>query len=964
MEDNIIGKQIEDQPALAINFSPALYVFLGSTPAEIGWRIKKLQDDSYGDLPIFQYVWIDTDSKHTTDVEAWLKSQNVTEANIGQVKGAQILKKLDDYPSIQSWWPKNSKIRPGTFTRGANQVRIRGRFAYFALFNKREGNKPTIKDALENAASKVVGIDQAQAVPRHTKKGLTYSVDNSQVRVVIVNSVCGGTGSGIVFDVAYLLREYFFRNNVNAQMIGVQILPPVIEKAIKDMDHGQREKIKANGYSHLQDLDYLNETQKWKVDYPGHKIDVDYPVFDYTYLIDIANSMGKSLGNAEEIYKMISQSLFLISITPVAQELASHQDNMDTLSQVFKGKSAFASSFASASLVLPKERILKYCATRLTAESIGSITQNKYDSKAERPEHLELIDALGLRPEKLSQTLRQNQSVINNQLAFIQNAKNPGEALSIIVSEQTNDEYERREIINRFAETKQNTVEFFKQSIRKKALDYVSEFGPANTSGLLTSLLNDSKDSLSRYQQELENDLSGSSSRTDAALRELNDAKRSLGDLSKQFGSLISQWVTPKRWNDNLERDKAAVIDAMAKHNAAILNKELIALEKEIYSELTEEIKEIISTLANFSTTLLEVKGELDGSIDGIVRPTSDAHLFSLSREVVDGDYFAEFYENQIANIDKRMVFTEFIKQQMNFSVSGLKLFEKRDVKSALLNIAAIRFSGILENVNLLQEINRHYGSRATEVLERKIDEVLEYCSPFWRYGVGGENHNPTRPSYLGIENRNSPLLPQKYRENQGMNVTITSTGIKDAIYFTRVEHGVPLWMLTELRIWKSAYDKYLQTSDGTDPLNVIPEAAQDVLDPEDSKSVEEMFALALAFGFITQRGNYFYFDPEKIYQDTAVVPVPSDLIANGREKAARNFEAQSSWTNKMRIKILNEIGKIGVKQAVEQITNYCEKLEKEKLKLSVKNSNRNQLEKEIAALKEITENLQSKGTI
>lgn len=962
-DNNNLNNQAKNQQALSINFSPALYVFLGSSPAEIGWRIKKLQDDAYGDLPIFQYIWVDTDSRHTTDVEAWLNSDNVTEANIGKVKGAEILKKLDDYPTIQAWWPKNSNIKSGTFSRGANQVRIRGRFAYFALFNKKEGNKPTIKDALENAAGKVIGIEEAQAVPRLTKKGLSYTVDNTQVRVVIVNSVCGGTGSGIVFDVAYLLRDYFERNGVTHQMIGVQILPPVIDKAIKDMDQGQREKIKANGYSHLQDLDYLNETQDWKVSYPGFNLDVSYPVFDYTYLIDLVNTMGKSLKDANDIYKMISQSLFMISITPIAQELASHQDNTRALAKKFKEKSAFASSFASASLVLPKERILEYCATRLTSDSIRSITQNLYDSKAERPEHLELIDAFGLQPEKLYQTLCQNRYVINNQLAFIQNAKNPGEALSIISSEQSNDEAERRDIKKAFAENKKNTIESLKQSLRRKALGYVSEFGPTYTSGLFTSLLTDPKASLSRYQADLDRVKSESSSSTNA-LKELNDAKKSLDDLTRQFGPQVAQWLIPKKWNDDLERDKTAVIDAMAKYNAAILSEELNVVVKQIYSELTEEIKEINSTLSNFSTTLIEAKGELDNNISGFVTPESDAHLFSLSREVVDDDYFTEFYENNVANINPSMIFTEFINQQMNISVTNLRLFEKKDVKSAMQKLAAIRFSGILDSVNLLQEINRHYGARATEVLEKKIDEVLAYCSPFWRYGVGGEDHNPMHPSYLGIEDSNSPLLPRKYRDDQGTNMTVTSTGIKDAIYFTHVEHGVPLWMLTELKVWKSAYDKYLQTDDGTDPLNVIPEAAHNVLDPEDSKSVAEMFALALAFGFITKRGNYFYFDSEKQYQDPAVVPDPSQLIANGREKAASNFAAHSNWTNEARLKILNEIGKIGVDQTVVLITNHYEKMEKEKLKLPARGSTRAQLENEIANLKRIIVNLKAKGTL
>lgn len=959
-ESNTID-QTKGQKTSAVSFSPALYVFLGSSPAEIGWRIKKLQDSAYGDLPIFQYIWVDTDTRTNPDVAAWLESENVTRANIGSVSGAEILRRLDEYPSIKAWWPKKAKIRSGTFDRGANQVRIHGRFAYFALFNRNQGKNATIKDSLESAADRVIGIDQAQAVPRLAKNGLTYTVDNSQVRIFIIDSICGGTGSGIVFDVAYLLRNYFVRNDVNHQMIGVQILPPVIDKAIRGMDQGQRLKIKANGYSHLQDLDYLNETQNWKVSYPGINLDLSRPVFDYTYLIDIVNKSGKALNDEQDVYKMISQAIFMISITPIAQELASHQDNTSALRTLLRGKPAFASSFASASLVLPKERILDYCSARLTTDSIRSICQNHYESSSERPEHLALIEALGLQPDKLFQSLHQNQFVINNQLAFIQNAKNPGEALSIISSEQSNDESERREIIIGFAERKRNTTDLLKAKLKSKTLEYLKQFGPDYTSGLLASFLNDRKISLTRFQSDLDKVKANSLSSADA-LKEVNDAKKSLESLTKQFGSQITQWLIPKKWKDDLERDKTAVIDAMAKYNTAELSEKLSGLVKQIYVDLTEEVKDIRSTLDSFSDLLNEAKGELDLSIPGLIKPESDAQLFSLSKEVVDDDYFPDFYANHISTLNPSTVFTDFINQQANVSLASLQLFKKNEIKSAMLKIAQSRFFSALDNINFLQEINRHYGADATKVLEKKIDEVLEYCSPFWRYRVGGENHNPMRPSYLGIEDSNTPLLPKKYRSDKGINLVVTSTGIKDAIYFTVVEHGVPLWLLSELSVWKSAYDDFLRTSDGSDPLNIIAEAAQNELDPEDSKSVAEMFALALVFGYIAKRGNRFYFDSEKLYQDPQVVADQSHLIAIGREKAANAFAGNSEWTNKARLKIVDEIGDMGVKNAILIITKYHDNLVNEKNKLPVKNSIRPQLEKEIEILEKIIARLSDKG--
>ena len=956
-DSNITIDNTDSQQALSIKFSPALYVFLGSSPAEIGWRIKKFQDDAYGDLPIFQYVWVDTDTKETTDVAAWTKSGNVTVANMGHVRGAEILKRLDEYPAIKSWWPKNSKIRPGTFSRGANQVRIRGRFAFFASFNQNVGTRGTIRNALERAASRVIGIEQAQDVPRMSQNGLTYSVDNSQVRVVIVNSVCGGTGSGIVFDIAYILRNFFATNGIVAQFLGVQILPPVIKKALREMDQGQILKVQANGYSHLQDLDFLTEKQNWQVSYPGLNLDLQVPVFDYTYLIDIVNSQGKSLNDELDVYKMAAQALFMICITPIGDELASHQDNTSALSSQFKGKTAYASSFASASLVFPRERILDYCSARLAADGIRKVTNLQYDSSTKNSEHSALIQALGLEPEKLRKTLRQNEVVINNQLEFIQNAKNPGAALTDIRNEEANDVNERNEIFKKLRDRKADTTTLLLDKLHTKIIEYVAQFGPKYTADLLSSLLTDSTKSLASCNTDLDNTKTKRTSSA-VALKKLEDAKNSLTKLSSEFGQQVTQWLLPKKWKDDLERDKSAAIDAMSKHNEALLNDELDELIKQIYTELIERIKDYKTILVNFTSILTEALGELEKDIPSYATSNTNADLFSLSREVVDTEYFDQFYAQHSATSQSNVLFSDLVNQTVDFSIPRLKDYNKKEIKTALIQLAANKFRDTLAQLNLLQEMNRHYGDKAKNVLERKIDEVLEYCSPFWRYGIGGEDHNPQRPSYLGIEDRNSPLLPDKYRQNTGKTMAVTSTGIRDTIFIAHVEHGVPLWMLTELKVWKAAYDKHFEMDDGSDPLNIIPDASRHILDPEDSASVGEMFAVALAFGYITQRKTFFYYDPEKKYQNPKIVPDQTHLIAQGREKAANAFGSNSTWTNEVRTKIVDEIGKIGANQAVAVISDYLVKLKAEKDRLPKKSETRVQFDVEIKSLSTVIEDL------
>ena len=107
MTDQFIDKK---QEMTNINFAPTLYVFLGSTPAQIGWRLKELQDRAYGDLGIYQYLWIDTDETTDPDLDNWLKSVNVHRTLIGDYQPSDTLRNLDGFPTIKAWWPKSAQV--------------------------------------------------------------------------------------------------------------------------------------------------------------------------------------------------------------------------------------------------------------------------------------------------------------------------------------------------------------------------------------------------------------------------------------------------------------------------------------------------------------------------------------------------------------------------------------------------------------------------------------------------------------------------------------------------------------------------------------------------------------------------------------------------------------------------------------------------------------------------------------
>lgn len=950
MTDQSIFNQGDGATTTNIQFTPALYVFLGSTPAQIGYRLKELQDQSYGDLPIFQYLWIDTDTRTSPEIENWMKSKNVVKTNIGRYNPRTVLKNLDGYPSIAKWWPKVTHSALSTLAQGAKQRRILGRLSLFALFNQTIDGELSIHDTLEQAAQKVAQISNQQQVKDVRVGNTTYSVDNSRVRVYIVNSMCGGTGSGIVYDVVYLLKNFFQNNAVEAEVLGIQILPSVIERAIGPVDPNQKQKVKANAYGYLQDLEYLTETSNWEVEYPQLDVKVTAPPFDYFYVVDIANKAGQFLDEPLDVYKMMSQALFLLSVTPIYGEHIATLTNTAVFDKFFKGKKPFVNALASATLVYPKERIATYCAHRLINDMIIAIKNNVYDSTESRPMHIKLIEDLGLKPDVLFNTIKNNKFVVNDQVEFIKNAKDPGDALSYISNERSNDDMERADLYKQFSSIRESLAMKISADLQSKTAEMNKAFGPTYTISVLRSFLQGAAKthSINTYisgintDKSLQDDIVKYSNALDASVK-------ALGDLSTKFVQTAFKFFLKKEWKDKFNTYKAEAITNMAALNAAML-REKIALEQGLlYTSISEEASTLISTLEDFSKQLEIIDGEVKQKVNSFLHAASTGNLFELSKEVVDASYFKDYYDGKKVLVNSLKVFEDFMDLQVDSSISTLKAFDNSGVYKALIKIATKHFQDILANVTLLDEMKQHYGKDFEQVLTDKIDSVLGYCLPFWRYHKVDESLLTMSPAFIGVEDANSGLIPDKYRNRP--DIKLVSTGIKDMISFARTEHGVALWMLVEQHAWRKAYDDYLRKSNRTDPINIIPEASKQSIDPESNEINAEVFALGLAFGYITQRGNFYYFDTGKLYTTKGIQPDPAHKIAQGRTKAASEFATNYEWVNETRELVINEIATMGNIAAMDFLKAYVADLTQKKNRLKVEDSNRKQYELEIDLL-------------
>lgn len=206
---------------------------------------------------------------------------------------------LDTYPHIASWFPlSRKKALELNITRpeGAGQIRAISRL-YF--FDKYLALKSMIESKINTLMDNVTSSDKTKRL------GLTLERDS--LRVVVIASSAGGTGSGSFLDMGYLARTLAKKRIKGAKVDLCFMLPSGFSGTA-----GSRTE--ANTYGALMELEtcFSQEFQfvkGWSRD--GEDIDFISPKpFDDVFLFDTINLAMRKTAKKEDVFDMVADILF------------------------------------------------------------------------------------------------------------------------------------------------------------------------------------------------------------------------------------------------------------------------------------------------------------------------------------------------------------------------------------------------------------------------------------------------------------------------------------------------------------------------------------------------------------------------------------------------------------------------------------------------------------------------------
>ncbi|HEY3083340.1 MAG TPA: tubulin-like doman-containing protein [Chloroflexota bacterium] len=245
---------------------PTLVVGMGGTGARSVRLLKRMIERYFRSRgcevpPIIRYLVIDTEDLRNQPGEETLAPDEYV--NLGSDFDAnRVVEYMEQteglYESIREWWTGSGhdagRIR---VKNGAGQMRDVGRLALFVGYQQLVDRLKATLASLQSVAN----LQRSQQILAPV--GLK---PDPSPQVWLVGSLCGGTGSGIFLDVAYLLRD-LLQTRSTFLPNGVFVLPQAFMPALVGKVDLQR-RIQANAYAALLELaELMNAADRSKFEF-------------------------------------------------------------------------------------------------------------------------------------------------------------------------------------------------------------------------------------------------------------------------------------------------------------------------------------------------------------------------------------------------------------------------------------------------------------------------------------------------------------------------------------------------------------------------------------------------------------------------------------------------------------------------------------------------------------------------
>jgi hypothetical protein len=834
-----------------------MVVGLGGTGGEIIKRLKRRLRREGQTTGYIRFLSLDT------DVRTWLASLQFPALEprervpLYYPNPENVLEAPHLYPTIQHLFHQGRRVDISLLAaaNGAGLMPVVGRAAFHL-------NAGAVYNAMLRAQKDL------QAIPAQPGgQPLT-----EEYRIYVVGSVAGGTGAGSFVETSVLLRHVF--RSFKYQLIGIVALPEAFAPTLRGQQLDAQSR--GNAYAVLKELQYLQDgpvhwedpetyTFQYALGGDTRTITLKERPFDILYVVDNQNQHGGALRNLTDIYEMVSQQLSVEIGSPFGAKFASAQANERAIMGLAPcpetQRPANISSLATSALVIPDEKLARYCSRRYLKETVGSrlIGAAPPQREVEQAASAWLL-AAGLEDRgshrnisrALLTDLREDREIMGGEYALdpeVLLGKSVAEFLSALAVQE---EHFTGQVLPGVKALVERNLERLRAALPNRIAQMLEEAFAAG--GVRAAMA-----ARSAVERELSAEAAEMANRQheDEAVRaevadRLADYREELESRSGLLGGLFGKRKELMRLAARHQGDLMQMDLDMAARTAALRLLEAARTHLEEHRRRLETLESQLTRIQQTAETeLTQEQWAPDlGS------------AYALETEVIRPDHFPLYYDRFRPASSEG--FLKGVTGEAGGYLNALTGLEYAQVSARLQQAARDVFAVQIGRLNVVDVLQDLYAKTDAFSL---LDDLARRCQPFWTatprgagafsdvFLIGSPGVQPAGP---GAPVQAEPLLQEWVDQHAGgtgglqSDPTYVALGSPGAIIFSRQTHGARMHYMRQILDYQEQY-RALQQQRGypvhfRSSLEALPE-----LRPDDERATES-WSLGVAYGIVAAK--------------------------------------------------------------------------------------------------------------
>lgn len=403
------------EASLPVKVRPTIFIGLGGTGCRICTRLyERIQATSLPLAAKRRLPVIGIDSRRTKDTGIGNMNEYFGLSAIDLAEGTdRLVQALENLPKDEPDaifyrnWHGGRAVNSPSFVDGCGQDRVNGRLLFQAFMRFYQGDKGVMR-----LKEYLMTLRRGMDINKNEEKSII--LESGGAHVIVFAGAAGGTGSGLLLDVAYLVRSVFTTEGQSAgrlplnRLTGIVLTDQVLSQSkTKSFAKDYADAMRQNTMASLAEIDFWGQPAVlgqeivqyeawWNGQDPVKQFGGNRPPLDDCYIIEGTTNDRRGLRSDEETYEFVADyfSDFFTDenlLTQFSSFGINFEDKLGvwTHSRSKATESPRFNRLGRFKLVVPLKEIQDYLLSKIMADAIEAAFEHRHSNPQDQNRFVE-----------------------------------------------------------------------------------------------------------------------------------------------------------------------------------------------------------------------------------------------------------------------------------------------------------------------------------------------------------------------------------------------------------------------------------------------------------------------------------------------------------------------------------------------------------------------------------------------